>query len=157
MIVFIPRSAGGSKPLDEDKVGFEWLPEICPACGQGRLIGHGRRERSAHDKNHHRIQVRRGLCKICRKTFTILPAWCIPGAIYTLDARQQAMARLAANLPTDQAAPDCRDSTRFADTSAIRRWFWRRIAGLRFFLSPTLYAWDFWTAARILVAEGFSP
>jgi hypothetical protein len=67
------------------------------------------------------------------------------------------LAQLAAGEPVEQAALQCRDPNRNIDFSTIRRWFWRRIESLRFLFSPTLLAWDFRAAARILAPEGFSP
>ena len=154
VIVFIPRSGERSKPNEYDR---EWLPRSCPACKEGSVIGHGRRLRQAHDGSHTRIRVRRGRCKSCRITLTVLPAWCVPHAPYSLNARQDTIEALAAGTPVDQAAPDCLDPQRTIDPSTIRSWCWRRIESLPFICSPTLLAWDFLAAARMLVAEGSSP
>jgi hypothetical protein len=155
VIVFIPRSGDGCKPGDYDS---EWLPRECPACLQVAVVGHGRRRRQAHDAIHDWILVRRGLCKVCGRTLTALPGWCVPGALYNLPARQQALDRLGRRCPLEQAAPDCRDPDRIADPSTVRRWFWRRVASLRFLLwTPTLFAWDWFAAGRILFAEPISP
>jgi hypothetical protein len=82
----------------------------------------------------------------------------VPGAPYSLIARQQALAALAQNCPVEQAAPHCRDPDRIADCSTVRRWFWRRIESLRFWLAAsTLLAWDWRAAGRILIAEPLSP
>ena len=37
------------------------LPRQCPVCGDHTIIGHGRRLRQAHDDQHERMLVRRGL------------------------------------------------------------------------------------------------
>jgi hypothetical protein len=154
VIVFIPRSAGECK---DDQPPSEWLPRQCPACGQA-IIGHGRRRRQAHDGGHDWILVRRGICKVCRGTLTVLPDGCVPDAPYSLLARQQALDRLAQGCSAEQAAPDCRDPDRIADPSTIRRWFRRRMEGLRFLAwSPTLLAWDWPAVSRILIAEPISP
>lgn len=88
----------------------------------------------------------------------MLPVGCVPGAAYTLFARQQALDRLAQGFSAEQAAPDCRDPDRIADPSTIRRWFWRRWESLRFLVwAPTLLAWDWRAASRILIAESISP
>ena len=155
VIVFIPRSGEECKP---GQAQSEWLPRQCPACGQMTIIGHGRRRRPAHDGIHDWILVRRGICKLCGGTLTVLPGWCVPGASYSLLARQQALDRLGQGYSAEQAAPDCRDSNRIADPSTIRRWFWRRIESLRFLAwTPTLLAWDWRAASRILIAEASSP
>src|SRR5258708_5211842 len=102
------------------------------------------------------------------RTLTALPAWCVPRAHYSRAARRQAVARLAAGDGFEQAAPDCLDPDRVADPSTIRRWAWRRIHSLyvcaasrcaAFFLfcAPTLLAWDFFAAARMLIVEASPP
>jgi hypothetical protein len=155
VIVFIPRSGDGCKPGDCDA---EWLPRLCPACGQIAIIGHGRRRRQAHDAVHIWIVVRRGICKACGRTLTVLPGWCVPNAPYSLLARQQALHQLFHGLPAEQATPHCRDPDRIPDASTIRRWFWRRVASLQFLAcAPTLRAWDWTAACRILLAEVISP
>jgi len=155
VIVFIPLSGDGCKPGDYDA---EWLPRSCPACWQIAVIGHGRRRRPAHDAIHDWILVRRGICKVCGGTLTALPRWCVPGALYSLLARQEALQQLAAGASTEQAAPHCRNPDRLPDGSTVRRWFWRRITSFRLFAwAPTLVAWDWRAARRILLAEVFSP
>ena len=155
VIVFIPRSGDGCKPGEAES---EWLPRQCPACRQIAIIGHGRRRRQMHDAIRDWIVVRRGLCKSCGGTLTVLPAGCVPGAIYSLAARQQALDRLGRGCSLEQAAPDCRELDRIADASTIRRWFWRRIESLRFpAWMPTLLAWNWCAARRILIAEPISP
>lgn len=154
VIVFIPYSGDGCKPGDCDG---EWLPRDCPGCGRTAVVGHGRRCRQAHDRCHDSIRIRRGICKHCHHSLTVLPAWCVPGAPYNLPAREEALSRLAAGRTLEESAPDCRDPDRVADPSTIRRWFRRRIVSLRFFFSPTILAWDFRAAARILIVEHASP
>jgi hypothetical protein len=119
------------------------------------VVGHGRRWRSAHDREHDKIRVRRGKCNWCEGTLTVLPAWCVPGAPYSLVARQEAMKRLADGVPIEQAAPDCLDPDRIADPSTLRRWCRRRIESLFFLLyrAPTILAWDWRAASRILIPE----
>jgi hypothetical protein len=81
----------------------------------------------------------------------------VPQAIYNLSAREQALDRLAHGGTLEQSAPDCRDPDRVADASTIRRWFWRRLESLRFFFSPTFLAWDWRSAAGILIGESAPP
>ena len=155
VIVFIPRCGDGCKPGDYDT---EWLPRQCPACQQVAIIGHGRRRRQAHDRVHDWILIRRGICKVCDATLTVLPGWCVPGAPYSLLARQQAFQRLGQSVSAEQAAPHCRDPDRLADGSTVRRWVWRRMQSLRFLVwAPTLFAWDWRACGRILIAEPLSP
>jgi hypothetical protein len=158
VIVFIPRCGGERKP---DVADSEWLPRQCPACGQIAIIGHGRRRRQAHDEIHDWILVRRGLCKVCGDTLTVLPAWCVPGAPYSLAARQQAVEQ-AGIMPAERVTVCCRDPDRIADPSTMRRWLRRRIESLQRLLpsaveTPTLVAWDWRAASRILIAEPASP
>lgn len=158
MIVFIPCSGDGCKPGDYDR---EWLPRQCPGCLQFAIVGHGRRWRQAHDQVHDSIRVRRGLCGDCDRTLTVLPCWCVPGAPYSLPARQQALDRLARGLTMEQAAPECRHPDRVAGPATIRRWAWRRLESLRvwaalggtLFCAPTLLAWDWRAALRILIPD----
>jgi len=72
-------------PDPQDKSAFELhafplvlLPRRCPRCGFDTIIGHGQRRKQAHDEHHDWIWVRRGLCRPCGETFTILPAWSPP-------------------------------------------------------------------------------
>ena len=152
VIVVIPCSGPECNSAHEES---EWLPHQCPACGEIAVIGNGRRERSAHDEKHQKIRVRRGRCKGCGRSVTVLPASCIPGASYSLEARQQAIQRIADGMALEQAAPDCLDPNRIADPSTLRRWCWRRIESLTFvvYWVATLFAWDWRAGRRILIAE----
>lgn len=154
VIVFIPCSGNGCKPGGFDG---EWLPRKCPGCGWLAVVGHGRRRRQSHDRTHDSIRIRRGICSHCRRTVTVLPAWCIPGAVYSLPARQEGLGRLADGETLEASAPLCRDPDRVADASTVGRWFRRRMESLRFFFSPTILAWDFYAAARILILEPSPP
>jgi hypothetical protein len=95
----------------------------------------------------------------------VLPCWCVPRAHYSLEARQDAFRRLAQGLPLEQAAPQCRDADRVADSATLRRWAWRRIESLRLWMAapwtlfrlPTLVAWDWRAALRNLAVEPFPP
>ena len=82
----------------------------------------------------------------------------MPHSVYNLPVREQAMARVADGEALERAAPDCRDPNRIADRSTVRRWLERRVESLLiFFRSPTLAAWDWRAAARILGLEGIPP
>ena len=162
VIVVIPYPADGCKPGEYDG---EWLPRRCPGCGVGGIVGHGRRDRQAHDAGHAWIRVRRGICKICGRTLTALPWWCVPRALYTLLARQAAIEGVATGQSAEQAAPDCLDADRVADACTIRRWaarrqeslpLWRAVAQL-FFRAPTILAWDFPAMAGMLRMEPLPP
>ena len=136
------------------------MVRICPACRQDSVIGHGWRERQAHDANHTWIRIRRGICKLCARTLTMLPDWVVPGGHYSLLARQQA-AHLASESkrPVEECIPDSADEAHAADPSTVRRWLERRVESLRLSLAgmwaqpPTLFAWDWKAARRILIAE----
>ena len=58
------------------------------------VIGNGRRLRSAYDRDHDKILVRRGRCRVCGRTVTVLPARCVPAASYSLIARQESLRRI---------------------------------------------------------------
>src|SRR6266481_3018221 len=84
-------------PDPQDKSAFDLhafplalLPRRCPRCGFDTIIGHGQRRKQAHDEHHDWIWVRRGLCRPCGETFTILPAWSAPYGHYSLDCRREA-------------------------------------------------------------------
>jgi len=149
-------------------IALDLLPRRCPLCGEDTIIGHGQRLRHAHDSEHERIWVRRGICEPCRKTFTILPDWLAPSTHFTLHCRQQACEHIAAGDSAEQAAPHCKDPTRLPDASTVRRWTQRRLVSLwcwikagvqhqGFFQSPTIVAWDLGAVCRILPIEARSP
>jgi len=100
----------------------------CPICQQDSIIGHGRRYKQAHDEHHDQIQIRRGLCNECGKTFTLLPAFSLPYTHYSLLARVQALhQRFVEGRCWESVAPTLKDPQRVADPATLRRWFghWR--------------------------------
>jgi Domain of unknown function (DUF6431) len=144
------------------------LPRRCPVCGDHTIIGHGRRLRQAHDDQHERLLVRRGICHPCRKTFTILPDWLAPSGHFSLHCRKQACESIAAGDSIEQAAPHCQDPSRSPDPSTLRRWAQRRLlsvccwvkagaVGLYILGAPTIFAWDLNAVCRILLIEASSP
>ena len=149
-------------------IPLEYLPRRCPVCRDDTIIGHGRRRRQCYDDQREWIWVRRGICQPCRKTFTILPDWLVPAGHYTLHCRKQSCDRIAAGETAEQAAPQCKDSTRLPDPSSVRRWAQRRlisvycwmqigIRDLHFLQAPTICAWDLGALCRILPIEARSP
>ena len=105
--------------------------------------------------------MRRGICRLCGKTFTILPDWLAPSAHYSLACRQQSCERIVAGDSVEQAAPHCKDPTRLPDPSTVRRWAQRRLLSLWFWLKadargelffqpPTILAWDLVALCSIL-------
>ena len=149
-------------------IPLDLLPRRCPICRDQTIIGHGLRSRPAHDDRHERIWVRRGICHLCRKTFTILPDWLAPSAPFTLRCRQQACEHIAAGDSVEQAAPQCRDPSRMPDPSTLYRWAHRRLAsvcawtiaaaiGAYFSPIPTILAWDLSAFRRTLPVEARSP
>lgn len=95
----------------------------CPICEQESIIGHGRRRKQAHDEQHDWIQIRRGLCNQCGKTFTMLPPFSLPYTHYSVPARVQAVhRRFVEGLCWESAAPAVKDPNRVADPSTVRRW-----------------------------------
>lgn len=147
-------------------VPLDLLPRLCPLCRDDTIIGHGRRLRQAHDDKHQRIWVRRGICRPCGKTFTILPDWLAPSGHFSLRCRQQACQRIASGDTAEQAAPHCKDPSRSPDASTVRRWAQRRLLtfwcwtgtqGQHFLQAPTMVAWDLAALCRILPCEARSP
>jgi Domain of unknown function (DUF6431) len=59
----------------------------CPICERDSIVGHGWRRKQAHDEEHDWIQIRRGVCHDCGKTFTLLPCFSLPYTHYSLLAR----------------------------------------------------------------------
>jgi hypothetical protein len=102
----------------------ELILRRCPICLQDSIIGHGRRSKQAHDQDHDRIRIRRGLCNRCGKTFTFLPPFTPPYSHYSLIARSQALLRyFVEGCSLEAAAPTVKDPDRVADPSTLRRWF----------------------------------
>jgi hypothetical protein len=128
------------------------------------VIGHGRRRKQAHGERRTSILVRRGIAKCCGRTCTVLPAWSLPGTQYSLEIRRQSGACYACGATLEEAAPALANPDRSPDASTLRRWFQRRIDSWHRWLRilrrlglwlqpPTILAWDWQAAARILVPE----
>ena len=152
MIVVIAWNDAEGKPGE--------MLRFCPICRVASVIGHGWRSRQAHDANHTSIRIHRGICKLCELTLTMLPDWLVPGGHYSLTARQQAeLLATEQPRPLEDCVPDSLDEESCADPSTVRRWFQRRRAGLclylilRFPTLPTLFAWDWKAASRMLIPE----
>jgi hypothetical protein len=96
----------------------------CPICDRDSIVGHGRRRKQAHDEHHDWIEIRRGICNRCGKTFTLLPPFSLPYTHYSLLARSQAL-RLyfVEHHSLESAAPTVADPDRVTDPSPLRRWF----------------------------------
>jgi hypothetical protein len=80
-------------------------PRCCPHCeALDRLIGHGSYPRNAVDPRHSTpIRIKRFLCRVCQKTVSVLPTFCLPRRHYqtatiqtVLDLRFAAQASWAA-------------------------------------------------------------
>jgi hypothetical protein len=149
------------------------LPRRCPRCGKDTIIGHGQRRKQAHDECHDWIWVRRGLCRLCGVTFTILPLWSPPGGQYSFACRQQAW-ESACNRDGgwEQCVPQTQDPDRSPDPATLRRWAFRRLLSLfcslktfcsfrhdwlTFLRAPTILAWDWMALHRNLHVEANSP
>jgi len=147
------------------------LPRVCPLCGNRTIIGHGRRLKQAHDQRHEQIRVRRGLCRPCQKTFTVLPDWSPPSGHYSLHCRQEAWELLCqADGNWERSVPDVADVSRSPDPSTVRRWAGRLLnlgtllmaklwqaTNWSASLPPTILAWDWTAIRRILPLEAKSP
>jgi hypothetical protein len=78
-ILFIALSTAQNNLLDDwADAGGGPILRHCPFCLRDSIIGHGRRRKQAHDEDHDWIQIRRGLCNLCGKTFTFLPPFSPP-------------------------------------------------------------------------------
>jgi len=167
------RTASGGR---QDRAGvteipLALLPRRCPWCGNRTIIGHGRRRKHAHDERHAQIWIRRGRCRPCQKTFTVLPDWSPPSGIYTLHCRQQAWELLCQSASSwERSIPDVADASRSPDPSTVRRWTVRLLhmgtvlaaklwpaTGWSTTMSPTIFAWDWTAIRRILPIEARSP
>jgi hypothetical protein len=115
----------------------------CPVCLRDSIIGHGRRRKQAHDEDHDWIQIRRGFCNLCGKTFTFLPPLSPPYCHYSLTARSQALRRyFVEGCGWEASAPMVKNPNRLADPSTLRRWF-RSLDSSRpsfSFLRPNMHA-----------------
>jgi hypothetical protein len=173
VILFIALPEAENKiDLGSTTLPLSLLPRRCPLCGNQTIIGHGQRRKQAHDQVHDVICIRRGRCRPCRKTFTILPTWSLPNSHYSLHCRQQAAEGIEQQVGGwEQSAPIVRDPDRLPDPSTLRRWAVRRlisvwsslqaglwrVLGWSFLRAPTILAWDLPAACRILLIEASSP
>ena len=124
MIVFIPFCSGKNNSEDWTISGAEYLPRECPRCQARSIVGHGRRRKQAHDENHDWICIRRGICNLCRTTFTFLPIFSLPYCHYSLIARGQAVWRyFVENYSIDMSTPLMKDPDRVPACSTLQRWF----------------------------------
>ena len=124
-ILFISLSAAQNN-LEADWVeaGGGAILRHCPVCLRNSIIGHGRRRKQAHDEDHDWIPIRRGLCNLCHKKFTMLPPFSPPYCRYSLVARSQGLRRyFVEGCSWETAAPVVKDPDRIADPSTLRRWF----------------------------------
>jgi hypothetical protein len=149
------------------------LPRRCPQCCQDTITGHGRRRKQAHDDCHDWIWIRRGVCRPCGVTFTILPHWSPPHGQYSFRCREQAWEATANHGNVwEQSAPQIKDPHRLPDPATLRRWAGRRLLSLycglktfgfcwphwrSFLRAPTILAWDWPAAGRTLLWEANSP
>jgi len=124
-ILFIALSpAQCNREADWAEPGGGPILRHCPVCLSESIIGHGRRRKQAHDEDHDWIQIRRGLCSLCGKTFTFLPPFSPPYSHYSVIARSQALRRhFLLDCTWEEAAPAIKDPDRIADPSTLRRWF----------------------------------
>ena len=151
---------------------LQLLPRWCPFCGKRTIIGHGQRRKQVHDDVHDVIAVRRGRCRPCHKTFTVLPVWSPPSGHYSFRCRQQAAKRSEEERGSlEQSTPTLRDPNRLPDPSTLRRWMLNRALSLAFALqagfwkalgrdflnAPTILAWDLPALCRMLRIEASSP
>lgn len=158
MILYIALPEGKGKP-DPWVTPFplRMLPRRCPVCGNQSIVGHGIRRKQAHDLRRDWISIRRGLCRSCRKTFTILPVWSPPYGHYSLDCREQAWQALPRVTSWEDAVPNVKELNRLPDPSTVRRWalqlFGLGLLLANIFRPPTILAWDWNSIRRMLPVE----
>jgi Domain of unknown function (DUF6431) len=135
----------------------ELIIRRCPVCAQDSIIGHGRRQKQAHDERHDWITIRRGICRPCGKTITFLPVFSLPYSHYSLIARSEALRRyFVEGCSWEAAAPPVKDPHRVADSSTLRRWF-RVLDSSRppfSFLRPIVQAFDQWIRGGQVLRHG---
>jgi len=153
------------------EIPIELLPRSGPLCGGQTIIGHGRRLKQAHDQWRVQVWIRRGICRPCKKTFTVLPDWSPPSGHYSLHCRQAAwelQRQTGGNW--ERSVPDVADASRSPDPSTVRWWAGRLVdlgtllaaklwqaTGWTLSTSPTILAWDWTSIRRILPIEARSP
>ena len=139
------------------------LPRWCPVCGNRTIVGHGKRRKQAHDQRREWTWIRRGRCRPCRKTFTILPTWSPPYGHYTLECREQAWQLLSEAGSWEESIPSTKLPEHIPDTSTVRRWarqlfclgillatkLWQT-TGRDVFGTSTILAWD-WNIVRLIL------
>lgn len=124
MIVFIPLCLEKDNKEDWAILCAELLPRECPRCHCSSIVGHGRRRKQAHDEKHDWIRIRRGICKLCRTTFTFLPIFSLPYCHYSLVAQSQAVwTYFVEGCSLDMSAPLMKDPDLIPASSTLRRWF----------------------------------
>jgi Domain of unknown function (DUF6431) len=151
-ILFIPLSWDHCKPaFDWAAACAEQILRCCPKCLRDSIIGHGRRQKQAHDESHDWIQIRRGICHPCGLTFTFLPLFSRPYTHYSLIARSEALRRYFVEHDSwERAAPSIKDPDRIPDPSTLRRWF----RSLDSSLPPFSFLWPTMQAVRQWLAGG---
>ena len=160
-ILFIPLSAAQyNLEADWAEAGAEVILRRCPVCLQDSIVGHGRRRKQAHDQDHDWIQIRRGICLPCHKTFTFPPPFSPPYGHYSLIARSQALRRyFVEHCSWEAAVPLVKDPNRMADPSTLRRWF-RSLDSSRppfSFLRRTMHAVSQWLSVGEILCHGSLP
>ena len=164
MILFIALPEAEDKTdLEVAAIPLRLLPRRCPVCGNQTIVGHGKRRKQAYDQQHDWIWIRRGRCRPCRKTFTVLPAWSPPYGHYSLDCRQQAWESLHEAGSWEESVPNTKEPDRLPDPSTVRRWAMQLCClgvflvsklwlgtGWNIFGIPTILAWD-WRAVRLIL------
>jgi hypothetical protein len=172
VVIFVPLPETENKTdPGVTEIPLALLPRLCPCCGNRTIIGHGRRLKQAHDERHELIWIRRGFCRPCQKTFTVLPDLSPPSGHYTLHCRQQAWELLRqAGATWERSVPNVADASRSPDPSTLRRWaggllhlgtllaakLWQA-TGYSASTRPNILAWDWTAIRRILPLEASSP
>lgn len=123
VILFIAFQRRDGKPVENwSRTRLDQIPRRCPRCRRDTIVGHGQRQRQAHDQQHDWIRVRRGECRQCHQTFTFLPDACLPYSHYSLHCRCEALELYQCLGSAEAAMPIVKEPDRVPDPSTIRRW-----------------------------------
>ena len=169
------RTAVGRR---QERAGVTEIPSgaaarLVSAVRQPSIVGHGRRRKQAHDRQHDWIWIRRGRARPAGRHSRSCPpgrhrmATIATAAGKRRRNRHRESTVVGSNPPLTAKIPiDCRTRPRFGGGLArklISLWFWMKtgfrkaLASELYSMRPTILAWDCAAAGRILRLEANSP